>query len=193
MANESNEIRVFGDGGVYIADVGTAFPTDVSTPIDPDSGWTNLGYHTTEGTRFSFGQDTTDLNAWQTLDPVRVLVSAAPTSISFDLMQTNRHSLTLALGGGAITEPTAGLFKFTPADVSEIYERAVVVELTDGEFNYRYCYTKMSKDGAVEFSAVRTDSTNFSITMKLLAPPVGQDRYAIYSDDPNMTLLEAGS
>ena len=192
MAQESSEIRVNATGSVYVAPVGTAFPTNISAAVSPLAGWVELGYLTEEGPRLSFGRESTDLLAWQSADAVRVLTTSRPKSISFDLMQHNRHTLMLALGGGTVTEPTPGNFLFTPADDAEIYQRALIVELEDGEFNYRYCFSKTEQDGAVEFAAVRTNSTNFAMSMKVLAPDTGTS-YIVQSDDPNLSLLEAGS
>jgi hypothetical protein len=182
MANDSTEVRVYGDGGVYVADVGTEFPASISEAIDLDD-WTNLGFLTEEGPRFSFGRETTDLLAWQSMDPIRVLTTAAPKTIAFDLMQSNRHTLEMALGGGTITEPSPGEFEFEPADPSDIYERALIVEMVDGAFTYRFCYRKVTQDGAVEFAGVRTDSTNFAVTMKVLAADAGEKPYLVQSDD----------
>lgn len=186
MANEPEEIRVYGDGGVYIADVGTAFPASISDPID-DADWTNLGYLTEEGPRFSFGRETTDLKGWQSLDVLRVLTTALPKSITFDLMQTNVHSLEMALGGGDVTEDAPGEFTFEPADPSETYEKAIIVEMIDGGVTYRFCYRKAQRDGAVEFAGIRTNSTNFSITMKVLDPGDAEKPYIVQSDDPALT------
>ncbi len=191
MAQESSEIRVNATGSVYVAPVGTAFPANISAAVSPLAGWVELGFLTEEGPRLSFGRETTDLKAWQSADPVRVLTTDRPKTIAFDLMQHNRHTLTLALGGGTITG-TAPNYVFTPADDSETYQRALIVEMIDGEFTYRYCFSKVEQDGAVEFSAVRTNSTNFAMSMKVLAPDSGTS-YIIQSDDPNLSLLEAAA
>lgn len=194
MANESSEVRSFGLGGVYLAPVGTssAAIAAVNTPISSASGWVNLGFLTPEGPRPTFGREKTEVRAWQSEDPVRTLTTGVPKKIAFDLLQSNRHTVALALGGGTWSE-AGGIFHFVPDDSSVLQTHALALEMIDGEFTYRFLYPKVEREGEVTFAAVRTDATKYAITMTVLAPDGGAKPFEMWSDDPNLSLLEAGS
>jgi hypothetical protein len=183
VAFDPDEVRVAGSGHVYVAPVGTAFPTSISDPVDTDD-WAELGYVTEEGARFSFGRETNDIPAWQSPHPVRVVPTGTPTEVAFDLEQWNTDTIALALGGGTVTEPVAGEFEYEPPAESFIDERALIVEMIDGDVNYRYCFRRAINTGAVEFSFVRADAVTFPITMKVLAAEGDDKPYFVQSDDP---------
>lgn len=191
MAEESSEVRVFGDGAVYVGAVGTAFPANIGVAID-DADWLNLGYISEEGPRFSFGRETKDIFVWQSFDPVRSIVTKVPKSAKFDLMQTNLHTVKLALGGGTITNQGGDMFKYTPPTSGDIDERAVIVEGIDGDYTYRFCFARGQIQSAVEFSFVREDNVKFPIDMKFLQPDSGNP-FEIYTNDPNFDWDEAPS
>jgi hypothetical protein len=188
MSNESAQVRAYGDGSIYVAPVGTAFPATIDAAIP--AGWTQLGFVTEDGVVPEFGQDTTDVGAWQSGDPVRILLTKKPKKIDFSLLQVNADTMELALGGGDWTEPSAGLFLFEPADESFLDERALILEAFDGDIGYRICYRKALKDGAVTFPLSRTKASEFKISMRILAADGGAKPFLIQTNDP---AIEAGS
>lgn len=183
MSLDSGEVRVFGSQHVYTAPVGTAFPADITEEIDP-ADWTELGYTSPEGPRFSFGRDIYRVMSSQSFDPLRMVVTALPKTVAFDLLQWNGENLTLALGGGTVTEPSPGAFLYEPPDESEIEERAMIVEGVDGEYTYRFCYRKAANEGGVEFAFVRSAESRFPVTMTVLAADDAEKPFDIQSDDP---------
>lgn len=194
MTLESSEVRVMGTGHIYVAPVGTAFPTNISTAVSHAAGWRELGYCTPEGARFTFGRDVTDINGWQSFNPLRKIITAAPKSVAFDLLQWNQYTMGLALGGGTFTEPTADNYLYEPPDESFVDERAVIVEAIDGDYNYRVCYRKAFNTSGVEFAFARENPTVLPITMDVLAADAGAKPYLIQTDDPNVgELVQAGS
>lgn len=171
MANDTDEIRVYANGGVYTAEVGTTFPATVETAIDAND-WTNLGYLSEEGPRFSFGRETVAIKGWQSRYDLRRILTETPTSLTAGLKQWNRESLKMALGEGEYTEDAPGAYRFTP-DTSIEWERAVLVEMIDGDDIVRFQFPRMALDGAVEFAGIRTDSSDFDVTLMTLDPGDG--------------------
>lgn len=183
MSLDSSEVRVAGTGHIYVAPVGTDFPASITEAVDTDD-WAELGFVSEGGAKFKFGRDVTDVPAWQSYDPVRKIVTATPKSIAFDLEQWNRETIELALGGGEWTEPSPGEYEFEPPAESFIDERALIVEMTDGDVNYRFCYRKSTNTAGVEFALVRANAAMFPISMDVLAADAGAKPYFIQSDDP---------
>lgn len=194
MALESSELVVTGTGHIYVAPVGTAFPASIDAVVSHNVGWIDLGYATEEGARFSFGREINEAFGWQSADPLRLISTRRPKSVAFDLMQWNQHTVQLALGGGTVTEPVSGQYEYAPPADSYIDERALIVEGTDGDYTYRFCYRKAFNQATVEFAFVRENPVVFPIDMKILAADGGLSPYIVQTDDPNIgEILEAAS
>lgn len=193
MALESSEVRVAGTGHAYVAPIGTPIPAGIDSPLTHAAGWVELGYTTTEGARFSFGREVNRIMGWQAFDPLRIVVTQVPKSVSVDLLQWNQHTVKLALGGGTVTEPISGQYQYEPADESFVDERMFAVEGIDGDYNYRFIYRKALNESGVDFAFVRENPVVFPITMAILAADGGAKPYLIQTDDPNVGLLTSAA
>lgn len=180
---DSDEVVVTGTGRVYVAPVGTVFPASITDPIDEDD-WTDLGYVTEPGARFNFGRSVNELMAWQSYDPIRVVVTAVPKTVAFDLMQWNQATMKLALGGGEVNEYEAGAYEYQPPDEQFVDVRAFIITGVDGDKNYRFCFRKALNQRGVEFAFVRENPVSLPIEIKVLAAPSGLKPYVIQTDDP---------
>jgi hypothetical protein len=176
MAIDPTEVRVAGAGHVYAAPQGTVLPSDL---VALPAAWVDLGYCTEDGVAFSFGRETSDLNAWQG-SKIRVLTTAEPVTVTFSLMQTNGDVLPVVFGGGTFTTAT-GTHTFTPPPEGENAERALVIEFNDGDIDYRYCIARAQIEGNVDFSLVRTDSVNYPLTFGVLS---ATPKWKLLSNDP---------
>lgn len=166
MANDADQIVVAGTGRVLVAAVGTTAPTGVSGAYA--AGWTEVGYTTEDGVTFSDSKDVEDRAAWQSLYPVRRLVTGRSSSVSFTLLEWSASTVPLAFGGGAVTEPSAGVFKYTPPDPEDIDERALSVEWTDGTKIYRLVIPRGNVSEGVETNLTRTGAAELPITFSVL-------------------------
>lgn len=100
----SGQVRVAGTGAFWKAPIGTATPTDAVTAWG--AGFSNLGY-ATDGFTLKQDKKTQEVTAWQTLSPVRLLTTQLTRTFSFELLQTNKDTLSLAWGGATISAVTA--------------------------------------------------------------------------------------
>lgn len=183
MAIDGSEVRVAGAGHVYVAPAGTALPTDLSAL---DSKYVDLGYVTEDGVSFSFGREVEDLNAWQG-DKIRTLSTKEPASVSFALMQTNSTILTVAYGGGTVSESTdKKTFTFTPPKSGTNTERILVIEFSDGaDITYRYVIPRSQIEGNVDYTLTRAGALTYPLTMGILDNG-DSAKFSIISNDPNM-------
>ncbi len=189
MALEAPEVRVTGTGHVYVAPIGTAIPAGIDTALTHAAGWVELGYTTEAGARFAFGREVNRIMGWQSFDPLRIVVTNLPKSVSVDLMQWNQHTLKLALGGGTVTEPSSGQYEYEPPAESFVDERMFAIEGIDGDYNYRFIYRKALNESGVNFDFVRSNPVVFPITMGILAADSGLKPFKLQTDDPNVGLL----
>lgn len=180
---DPTEVVVAGTGAIYRAPVGTDFPASISDAVD-EAAWFDLGYASEEGAKFSFARESNKLGAWQSFDPIRTIVTSVPKSIATELLQWNGETLKTALGGGTITEPETGEFEFEPADPGDVDEFALIVEGTDGDKHYRFCYRKSAVEDPVEFDFVRSDAAKLPVKFTVLAADGDAKPYLIQTDDP---------
>jgi hypothetical protein len=187
VANNADAVRVGGATQIYMAPVGTAFPTfDVAISTVP--AWIDTGYVSTDGVEWEFGREVTEIEAMQSLDPIRIMTTKLPKSFKFGLMQSGQEQLALALGGGswAVDAVDTTLFIYTPPDVSEVVERACIVEMIDGPIVYRWEIKKSQNKEGSTFKYVRDDAATLPVTMSILAAPDGSAAFNIKTNDPNM-------
>lgn len=198
MAQESSEVRSFGTGKVYVNENLTAgfMPEDVSTPLSRANGWVELGHLSDAGPQFSFGKSRTPVRSWQSYpNPVRNLRGESITTVTFTLLQWNRFTVPLSLGGGTWADLGGGEYRFDPADSGATDERAVVIEGTDDDYTYRFLFYKAENQAATEFAWTGTTAAPLPVQMTVLQPDasVSSLPYRIFTDDPNAAIAEAAS
>jgi len=189
MALTASEVRSFGFGHVYVADVGTTEPTDIDVAVDTDD-WLELGHGSDAGPRFSFGKARTPISSWQSFpNAVRNLKGAAATTVSYDLLQWNVSTLAYALGdSGEWTDSGGGIYTYTPGETSDVDERALIVEGTDGDYNYRFLFRRTENQAAVDFAWTGSTLAPLPVVATLLEPDAGK-AYIIQYDDPALAAL----
>lgn len=120
MANaNARNVRVAGQGDLWIAPVGSTLPTDSTTNYG--AAFTKFGF-ATDG--FTLPQDlkTSLVNAWQTLEPVLLINQSRSNQVTFEAIESNKTVLGLAFGGGSVVTgaPTfvGGAVTFTSSTIT---------------------------------------------------------------------------
>ena len=158
MGLEATEVRVAGAGHVYVAPAGTALPEDLGAlPVD----FVDLGYITTDGCTFTLNRETTNVVA---------------------LMQSNADTIEVAFGGGEVTEPSPGVYKYSPPAKGENAERVLVIDGIDGDVTYRFVFARVQIEDSVEFALSRTAATTYPIPFGVLDNG-DEDKWFLLSDD----------
>jgi hypothetical protein len=190
MTLQPTHIVVAGTGDVYVAPENTPAPADLAELADP---WAELGYCDEDGVTFTFSREQEDVNAWQSAEPVRVLITSEPKTIAFNLLEFDRDSILLAFRGGAFSG-SAAPYTYTPPDSGTLDVRALVIDGVDGGQTFRFYFPRVQLSGDVEFQLVRTDAVTLSIELSVLASPT---KWIILSDLPGFgaegTMLAASS
>lgn len=183
MTQTAEEVRVGSNGQIYIADEGTTQPASVSASLDAAFS-TALGFVSEDGVTVTDGKDTTDIGAWQSFYPVRILVNARTFTAAFALRQWNRDTIALAFGGGTFTDLGGGGTMYQPPDPSELDINVAVIDWQDGTINYRLVMPRTLVTENVESNLTRTAAADLAITLSVLAPAEGDDPWYLLSDDP---------
>lgn len=183
MGKDADEIVVGANGSVYVAEVGATIPASIAVPLG--GSWTELGYVTEDGVTWTDGKSLQSIRAWQSFYDLRRIVDSREGMLAFGMMQWDGVTVPLALGGGEITEsaPGSGNFRYTPPDPADIDERAMAVEWTDGDKDYRLIFPKGMVSENVETNIVRTGAAILPITFALLGEE-GVEPFILDTNDP---------
>jgi hypothetical protein len=182
MAQDTTKVRVALTGTVWIADIGSTVPADITTT--PNASWTDLGYTTEDGVVFSLDQQTQDLNGWQSLEPLRLIVTSEPKAFQFTLRQVERNTWTTAFNG-TITTLSANNFKWTPPASGFTVQKMFLVEFTDGALKYRLVYRNCQQQNARTLTLNRSDAVNLPLDYRVLA--ASPQTWEVYTNDPAFT------
>ena len=183
MAKDADQVVVGANGSVYVAPVGTALPADSDTALA--AAYVELGYVNEDGVTFSDSKTKDNIPAWQSLRPLRKVVTDASTTASFGLLQWNAATLRLAFGGGAVTEPVeaSGEFRYEPPAPEAVDPRTMVIEWADGDNDYRLVIPRGEVTEGVETNVTRTSASGLPITFES-TPDDGQLPWFLLTNDP---------
>jgi hypothetical protein len=179
MAKDATKVRVALTGTVYVADENSTVPADIT--VTPSAAWADLGYTTEDGVTFSVESSTDDLGAWQSLEPLRILVTAEPKAFNFTLRQLERQSFLTAFGGTVVTV-AANNYRWEPPASGSIPTKAYIVEFLDEALKYRFIYRRANQTGARELNFKRSDAVNIPVAQRVLA--ASPRTWEVQTNDP---------
>jgi len=180
MGRTTDDIVVGADGSIFVAPVGTEPPAGIAEPWG--AGWTELGYTDENGFKFTDGKTIVDILVWQLFYPARKIITARDFTTDFALRQFDGETVKLGFGGGEITEPESGTFRYTPPAPSFIDERALGAEWLDGDKVFRLVLPKGLVTSNVSTEVVRTKSSDLPITFGIIGAD-GQDPWYFDTND----------
>lgn len=158
---DPDNVVVAGTGAVYVAPEGTALPANLAALAAP---WENLGYISDDGATVTLSRNQEEVTAWQSSDPIRVLVTSEPKKIEFELLEFGSPvAVELALRGGAIAV-AAGIATYTPPAAGSSDVRAMVVEAEDDGATFRFCWSRVALDDDVSFQLQKSDAARLPLS-----------------------------
>jgi len=166
MAKNADEIVVGSNGSIYTAPLGSPIPASIGSAFGV--AWSELGYASEDGVTWVDGKSLNSIRAWQSFYDLRRVVESKEGSLAFQLMQWTGQNVLLAFGGGTVTEPVPGDYRYTPPDPEEVDERMLAVEWQDGDYDFRLTFPKGMVAENVEVNVVRTEAALLPITFSLL-------------------------
>lgn len=173
MGNQVNQVVVGSFGHIFVAAGGTALPATNAaaiTAMATPATWKDLGYIDENGVSFTAGKTETDINTWQTQDPIRKIITARTGSFTAALMQINSDTLPFALGGGVWTAGAANSFVYEfPLASDAAVEKAMLVDIEDGTNRVILGFYRAVVTGDVTTQFVRNSAGTLPLTVSLLA------------------------
>lgn len=132
---DRDQIVIPGKAKLYVAPVGSVMPDHLTDDVDP--AFVSLGYTDDSGVKFSDMKTIAAFTPQQSFYAVRRWVTDRSCDLTAVLAEWDAKTIPLAFGGGVITEPSPGEFRYTPPDPEDLDERAMIVQVEDGEFTWQ--------------------------------------------------------
>lgn len=181
MSQDATKVRVALTGKVWLGKTEeVTAPASISVAVDADD-FDDLGFTTPDGVTFTFGKNVTDIDGWQSSDPLRKLLTAEPKSIEFVLRQLERVTY-LSAFGGTITEPSPDEFEWNPPAAGSLPVRPLIVEFSDDDIDYRFIYRRCSDEAEKKVQLLRTDAVNLPANYAVLA--ASPNAWFVQTNDP---------
>lgn len=169
-AIDAKEIRVAGTGRVYVSLQDPDIPVTAPTTLAAlNEKWFDLGYTSDDGVTLGLDRTSKKVTAWQSRRPVRIYYVDQAESVKFDLLQWNEETLRLAFGGGAVTEPTPGVYRYDFPNPEATDERALVVDWFDGDYTYRFVAPKGQVSDKTETKLTRNDAAGLPVMFDVIS------------------------
>lgn len=130
MAEDSTLVRLAPSGHVYVAAVGTAAPADVVSAWS--ASWSELGYLDENGVTITPSLSTTDIKAWQSLLPLKTILTGIACTVKFNMQQiTTKSASEYFFGQSFTTSLPSNLATMVLSSNPTIPYRALGIEWTD--------------------------------------------------------------
>ncbi|MFG3495447.1 phage tail protein [Streptomyces sp. NPDC047928] len=173
--NNSSEIRVAGTGRVLVADINAPIPNTFSSnpATDWGTGWTDLGYTSTDGVTFSKKDKLDPVETWQSISPARFVYADRDLTLKFSMLQFNEDTLPFFLGGdkSGFRSAGTGVYEFDVPDGPSFDERALGLEFTDGsEVTYRFVIPRGQVTATEDIKLARKAAAMLGVTFTALSP-----------------------
>lgn len=139
MADTRNADLTFGasDYLVYVAPLNTASPTGFA---DPSTAWQCMGWVTTDGGTFSIEDESTDIQAAGSLEPIRTLMTRSTKTMQVTFQEAINPLVRALYDNVPISslEPTAGAVTYGLPDKPNDLRYAFLFDTVDGDKRNRY-------------------------------------------------------
>lgn len=166
-----------GPGTLYVAQVGSTEPADLTTAWD--TAWKEIGY-TAEGTEVSIEISRDPVEVAEEIDPLLYATTSRSISVAFAMAELTARNLQIALNGGTITSG-AGIVTFDPPEPGSETSLALGWESEDTQ--ERWIFRKTSQNGAIAIGRRKgSDKATIPVTMNV-EKVTGETPFTVIMDE----------
>jgi hypothetical protein len=180
-------VRVGVTGTVYVAPKGTALPTNIATPLN--AAFKSVGFISEDALTESLAITTERLRAWQRPVGLRTLTTEVEWTFQFGMLETSPLVLDLYYGGAetsvATGVATTGILAWPTST-----QRAMVIEIVDGDVSTRYAIPVVEIGDREEVSHSNTEGTIWGVTVNVLGSSIDEMGFRI-TNDPEFVALSS--
>lgn len=169
-------VRFGKPGKLYIAALGTAEPTNVSSAWN--TAFVPLGY-TDEGSTFTSELSTEDVQVAEELEPIAVATTGRVTAVNVALAELTQRNLSIALNGGTIVTPDGQNWTFEPPDMGNEtrYMLGWDASADPSTNDLRFLFRRVLTVGNLDLSNRKgAEKATLSVTFRLEKPADGTSK-----------------
>lgn len=178
-------VRVGVTGTVYMAPVGTALPTDVTTALN--AAFQSVGFISEDALTENLSVTKELLRAWQRPVGIRTLTTEVEWTFQFGMLETSPLVLDLYYDG-ADSEVASGVAKTSIKAWPTGARKAMVIELVDGDVITRYAIPVVEVGDREEVNHTNTEGTVWGVTVNVMGTDL-DDMGFRYTNDPEFVEL----
>lgn len=180
-------VRVGVTGKVFVAPLGTALPTDVTTPLN--AAFDSVGFISEDALVEQLNITTERLRAWQRPVGIRTLTTEVEWTFQFGMLETSPLVLDLYYGG-AETDVTGGVATTSILAWPTSTQRAMVIEIEDGDVLTRYTIPVTEIGDREEVGHTNTEGTIWGVSVNVMGSDLDEMGFR-YTNDPAFISLSS--
>lgn len=156
MSNADNVV-VGITGAVYVGATSATAPTSAVSAL---TGFTDLGYISTDGITVTPDKSSNAIRAWQNADLVREVVTESTLTYQFMLLETNQAAVELYFGAAV---DGSGKLELSPSNTGG--KQSFVFDIVDGSKTVRH-YVPAGEVMKVEAQAIKNgEAMHYGVTV----------------------------
>ena len=151
--------------GIWLAPVGTPGPATVAA--DWAAPWRSLGYLSDDGPTVGQSTDTEDITPWQSIVPIRTVITGRQVTIQFVMWQLNAETMSLYFGTETPEEADGNVDLQVRTDQPQrLY--AVGIDSADADRVLRIVFPRASLSDAGDMQIQRGAAVPLDVTLSAL-------------------------
>jgi hypothetical protein len=152
--------------GIYIAPAGTEMPATAADDWEPP--WSILGYLSDDGPTVAQSTDSEDITPWQSIVPIRSVITSRGVTLQFVMWQLNERTLALYFDADPPTGDTGGDLDMEIRTDTPQHIYAVGIDSRDAEQVFRVGFFRASLTDAGDMQIQRGAAVPLDVTLSAL-------------------------
>ncbi len=152
--------------GIYLAPASTPGPAD--TVEDWEAPWSCLGYLSDDGPTVGQSTDSTDITPWQSVVPIRSVITSRGVTVQFTLWQLNAETVALYFDSDMPVEDADGSFEMDVRTDSPQHVYAVGIDTRDADRVMRIVFPRASLTDVGDMQIQRGAAIPLDVTLSAL-------------------------
>jgi hypothetical protein len=152
--------------GIYVAPPGTDPPENTWDPWEDP--WKILGYLSDDGPTVGNSTDSTDLTPWQSVVPIRSVITGRSVTLQFVLWQLNGDTIAMYFDADPETEDSDGLLVMHLRSDTPQHLYSIGIDSADAERVLRIAFTRASLTDAGDMQITRGAVVPLDCTLSAL-------------------------
>lgn len=152
--------------GIYLAAAGTALPADTATAFA--TPWSLLGYLSDDGPTVGQSTDKSDITPWQSVVPLRSVITSRQVTLQFVMWQLNGDTIALYFDADPVDAATDGSLTMPIRSDTPQHLYAIAIDAKDGDRVLRIGFTRASLSAAGDMQIQRGAAIPLDVTLTAL-------------------------